>query len=107
MNASDKSAVAVRDPVCGMTVNPATAKHTAEHYGTTYYFCCSHCGEKFRSDPAKYLKPATPVQLVMLGASSHESAAPAAVKAAPAGASTTRLLPAPAPAGATYVCPMC
>ena len=28
-----------RDPVCGMAVDPATAKHTAEHAGTTYFFC--------------------------------------------------------------------
>ncbi|HEX4893085.1 MAG TPA: YHS domain-containing protein, partial [Hyphomicrobiaceae bacterium] len=29
----------VKDPVCGMTVDPATAKHSHTHEGTTYYFC--------------------------------------------------------------------
>ena len=28
-----------KDPVCGMTVDPATARHRAEHDGQTYYFC--------------------------------------------------------------------
>ena len=46
------------DPVCGMSVDPATAKHTAEHQGTTYYFCAPGCKKAFESDPAKYLDPA-------------------------------------------------
>ncbi|HQX85976.1 MAG TPA: YHS domain-containing protein, partial [Aestuariivirga sp.] len=33
------SATGVIDPVCGMTVDPATAKHKAEHQGQSYYFC--------------------------------------------------------------------
>ena len=40
------------DPVCGMTVNPATAKFRAEHDGRTYYFCCGGCQAKFTADPA-------------------------------------------------------
>src|SRR5579871_959145 len=47
-----------KDPVCGMTVDPATAKHRTEHAGHTYYFCSAGCRTKFESDPAKYLKPA-------------------------------------------------
>jgi len=43
------------DPVCGMTVNPATAKLHTEQAGTTYYFCSRGCLEKFSADPAKYL----------------------------------------------------
>jgi P-type Cu+ transporter len=43
------------DPVCGMTVDPNTAAATAEHEGTTYYFCSSHCQKSFTKDPAKYL----------------------------------------------------
>jgi Cu+-exporting ATPase len=46
------------DPVCGMTVNPATPLRM-EHGGTTYYFCAPSCLEKFRADPAKYLAPKT------------------------------------------------
>ena len=44
-----------RDPVCGMNVNPATAKHIHDHGGKNYYFCCAPCVEKFKADPAKYL----------------------------------------------------
>ncbi|HUQ38035.1 MAG TPA: heavy metal translocating P-type ATPase [Aestuariivirga sp.] len=53
------------DPVCGMTVDPATAKHKAGHKGHDYYFCSAGCKTKFVADPAKYLeastKPAEPV----------------------------------------------
>ena len=54
-----------KDPVCGMTVDPHTAKHKAEHAGRTYYFCCGGCRAKFLADPARYLTekklPAEPV----------------------------------------------
>jgi P-type Cu+ transporter len=52
------SAPAAKDPVCGMTVDPHTAKHRADHHGHTYYFCCAGCRAKFEADPAKYLGPA-------------------------------------------------
>ena len=42
------------DPVCGMTVAPATAKASV-HGGRTYYFCSPLCREKFEAEPAKYL----------------------------------------------------
>jgi Cu+-exporting ATPase len=48
---------AMKDPVCGMAVNPATAKHVHTHAGETYYFCCGHCVEKFKASPDKYLNP--------------------------------------------------
>src|SRR5262245_43227000 len=44
------------DPVCGMTVDPDTARggsHT--HAGTTYYFCAESCRRKFAADPQRYL----------------------------------------------------
>jgi len=44
-----------KDPVCGMTVDPARAKATHQHAGKTYYFCCPGCQVKFSADPAKYL----------------------------------------------------
>ena len=47
----------VIDPVCGMTVDPQTARHRAEHAGHSYYFCSSGCQTKFVAEPAKYLKP--------------------------------------------------
>jgi Cu+-exporting ATPase len=43
------------DPVCGMTVDPHTAKHRAEHRGHAYYFCSAGCRTKFIADPQKYL----------------------------------------------------
>ena len=43
-----------RDPVCGMMVDRATAKHTIERGGETFFFCCVGCVEKFRAEPARY-----------------------------------------------------
>lgn len=48
---------AERDPVCGMTVHPATAKAKGDFHGKTYYFCCPSCLAKFQADPHKYLHP--------------------------------------------------
>ncbi len=45
---------AVRDPVCGMTVEPATAEHRATHEGRTYHFCSGRCRDRFTADPARY-----------------------------------------------------
>jgi Cu+-exporting ATPase len=45
----------VRDPVCGMTVDPARARGRAAHKGDTYFFCSPGCMHKFVSDPGKYL----------------------------------------------------
>ena len=47
------------DPVCGMTVDPATAVHKADLQDATYYFCSAGCRSKFLADPQKYLKPKT------------------------------------------------
>jgi Cu+-exporting ATPase len=52
--AMDNTAPAT-DPVCGMTVDPATSKHRFDHHGTAYYFCCAGCLNKFANDPAAYL----------------------------------------------------
>ncbi|HET6435626.1 MAG TPA: heavy metal translocating P-type ATPase, partial [Xanthomonadaceae bacterium] len=43
------------DPVCGMQVDAATARHRATHAGTEYVFCCGGCRDKFLADPARYL----------------------------------------------------
>jgi len=45
----------VKDPVCGMTVDPQATKHRAEHGGYAYYFCSARCQEKFVADPPAYL----------------------------------------------------
>jgi Cu+-exporting ATPase len=47
-----------KDLVCGMTVDPVTAKHRAEHAGATYYFCCAGCRTKFQANPQHYLEKA-------------------------------------------------
>ncbi len=47
----------VRDPVCGMTVNPERSAGSVAHEGHTYYFCSKGCAAKFQADPRKYLHP--------------------------------------------------
>src|SRR5713226_5706526 len=49
----------VTDPVCGMKVDPATARHSYVHDGVTYYFCIDGCRAKFAVAPAMYLAGAT------------------------------------------------
>jgi YHS domain-containing protein len=45
------SAASAVDPVCGMRVDVATARHTADVDGITYYFCCANCRARFLHDP--------------------------------------------------------
>ncbi|MBR0967194.1 heavy metal translocating P-type ATPase [Bradyrhizobium diazoefficiens] len=45
----------VVDPVCGMTVDPETSKHRADHRGVTYHFCSAGCRTKFAAAPEQYL----------------------------------------------------
>jgi len=68
--------VMVRDPVCGMTIDPAKTPHHAQHRGAAFHFCSAGCKSKFEADPDKYLKP-------------EKAAAPAAAQKA-----------------AVYTCPM-
>jgi Cu+-exporting ATPase len=51
----DKETIMISDPVCGMTVEPGHAAAKAEHEGRVYYFCSTHCHDKFVADPASYL----------------------------------------------------
>src|SRR4051812_18499771 len=67
----------VKDPVCGMWVDPHTTKHKAEHKGHPYYFCSAGCRAKFLAEPERYLERSI-----------------AAAKAEPV------------PEGTTYTCPM-
>ncbi len=50
------------DPVCGMTVRIATAKHQAEHAGRTFYFCCGGCRQRFLAAPEQYRSRGSPVR---------------------------------------------
>jgi P-type Cu+ transporter len=87
-----------RDPVCGMNVNPATAKHKFEHDGKNTFFCSAGCVEKFKADPAKYLAPQSS-GLVTPGLVKPSLVAPSSI--------TPGLVKLSLPPDVTYVCPMC
>ena len=50
------AALIVKDPVCGMDVDPQQTAHRHEHAGETHYFCSAGCVAKFRADPKLYLE---------------------------------------------------
>ena len=100
-----------RDPVCGMTVDPARAAAQMVYAGKTYYFCCARCGDKFRAAPAEYLNANAPAAMQRNNAPVYFSRA-GAPAAAPALAilhenmhGTERSAEKSAAANA-YVCPM-
>src|SRR5204863_7384694 len=45
------------DPVCGMSIDPATARYRTEHAGKTYFFCGTRCLERFSAEPERFLGP--------------------------------------------------
>ena len=51
----EAAAQVVTDPVCGMSVDPATATYSSDFGGTTYYFCSRGCRLDFEEDPVGYL----------------------------------------------------
>ncbi|MEO8744881.1 MAG: XdhC family protein [Candidatus Dormiibacterota bacterium] len=60
VTAPREAAVAVvfaTDPVCGMTVDPLTSQHRADHLGVTYWFCGAGCQAEFEKTPDRYLRP--------------------------------------------------
>src|SRR6266849_1127013 len=96
-----------KDPVCGMTVDPARAKATHEHAGKKYYFCCAGCEEKFGTNPAKYLMPKTPVGIAPMSANPVQIA-PAVSRGAGQLVVKTAAIPGVARNAASnvYTCPM-
>ena len=50
-----KTIVTVKDPVCGMDVDPANAVGQAKYKGQDFYFCGSTCKEKFEDNPQQYV----------------------------------------------------
>jgi Cu+-exporting ATPase len=48
------------DPVCGMKVDPVTAKHRLEYKGEDHFFCSGRCRGRFEAEPEKFLKPREP-----------------------------------------------
>jgi P-type Cu+ transporter len=95
-----------RDPVCGMNVNAATAKHVHEHAGKKYYFCCAACVEKFKGDPAGYIDGTTSrsSQLITLGMPAASPKANAPSEMTPSQSSAMAGVQSGSNA---YVCPMC
>ena len=61
-----------KDPVCGMTVDPAKAAAKQELRGNTYYFCSKRCAERFAKEPDKFLS--APGTSAMESAHSGDSA---------------------------------
>ena len=45
----------VKDPVCGMDIDPKNAAATEEYQGKTYHFCSAACHDKFKAEPQKYV----------------------------------------------------
>jgi YHS domain-containing protein len=48
-------AALVKDVVCGMMIDPATAAATSEYKGAAYYFCAAGCKQEFDANPEKFL----------------------------------------------------
>ncbi len=79
---NDQPAVSglVRDPVCGMEIDPRKAAEQVTHDGVTHSFCSSGCASKFRDDPHRYLSAA---------GHGHSHATPPLVSHPPAGGKWT------------------
>ena len=59
---SNNQKTEIKDPVCGMTVDPQTSSNSYTYKKQIYFFCCDHCFSKFQTDPEQYLNkpPITP-----------------------------------------------
>jgi len=54
LHAEASTSPEAKDPICGMTVLVATARHQSDWAGRSVYFCCRHCKETFDAEPARY-----------------------------------------------------
>ena len=57
----------MKDPVCGMDVDPKTAGGKSEYQGQTYYFCSDDCKTKFDKEPTKYSWKSNPGAITPAG----------------------------------------
>ncbi|MFC3327285.1 heavy metal translocating P-type ATPase [Mesorhizobium cantuariense] len=110
----------VRDPVCGMTVDPAAGKPAAGHDGHLYHFCSQGCRTKFVAEPEKFLTATDPVCGMSVDRATarhfarHEgqgfhfcsAACQAKFEAEPQKYLGDRPAPQPMPKGTQYTCPM-
>ncbi|HYL47579.1 MAG TPA: heavy metal translocating P-type ATPase [Candidatus Limnocylindrales bacterium] len=99
-----------RDPVCGMTVDPAKARARASHAGKEFFFCCQGCADKFRAAPEKYLAappaaPHAPSAMIQIGAGKPLATITPAPLAATHKAPSAPAQP-PAAEKTIYTCPM-
>jgi len=118
--ATDRSDLVVRDPVCGMTVDPHAGKPTAEHAGHIFHFCSAGCRTRFEAEPEKYLTATDPVCGMKVDRASarhflrHEgekhyfcsAGCKAKFEADPQRYVGAKAPPAPMPKGTQYTCPM-
>ena len=109
-----------RDPVCGMTVDPAAGKPSAQYGGHDYHFCSASCREKFVKSPETYLEAIDPVCGMKVDRSTarhfarHEgkgyyfcsAGCQTKFEASPETYLGDRPAPEPMPAGTQYTCPM-
>ncbi len=58
---AEKGSEGATDPVCGMSVDPATTPHVATHGGEHHHFCSAGCLAKFEADPDRYAAKGAPV----------------------------------------------
>ncbi|MDO9587411.1 MAG: heavy metal translocating P-type ATPase [Brevundimonas sp.] len=61
-------AASVKDPVCGMSVDPTTTAHRASHDDQDYFFCSAGCRTRFVTEPQLYLNPRMEAEPVIPGA---------------------------------------
>jgi Cu+-exporting ATPase len=101
---SAAAAQKMRDPVCGMMIDPAKAAATFEYQSQTYYFCNPGCLKKFQANPDAYLASA-PVasgpQLAVIQPLKAEGGRRKAETVQISGIGTSA-----APQGTTWICPM-
>ena len=118
--ASQPSEAVLRDPVCGMTVDPDAGKPSAEYAGRVFHFCSSGCMAKFEAAPEQYLEAIDPVcgMKVDRATAKHflrregdkhyfcSAGCKAKFEADPAKYEGPRAEEKPAPKGMLYTCPM-
>ncbi len=109
-----------RDPVCGMTVDPAAGKPEAVHDGHVYHFCHEGCRKKFEAEPAAWIKATDPVCGMQVSRATARFMAKHGgdrvyfcsarcqekFEAAPEDYLGDRPAPEPMPEGTLYTCPM-
>ncbi|WP_172330046.1 heavy metal translocating P-type ATPase [Mangrovicoccus sp. HB161399] len=110
----------IRDPVCGMTVDPDAGKPEAQHGGHRYHFCSEGCREKFLAAPDDYLTSTDPVCGMEVDRSTAQhmlkhdgqrhyfcsEKCRSKFEADPVAYADGRPAPEPMPAGTIYTCPM-